>query len=250
MHFDVTGMQRARDAAEEANAAKSEFLASMSHELRTPMHGILSFTDLGLKRLETLSQEKLRDYLENIQISGNRLLYMLNDLLDLSRLEAGKMRLEMMPANLAEMVDACIVEQNLRLDEKELQFRVESPAEGAACVCDRNRILQVITNILANAIKFSPAGAEILVRLEKRDGTCRIRFADAGVGIPAADLDRVFEKFYQSADSRRLPGGSGLGLAICREIIELHDGRIWAENNDGAGASVLFELPASQTWPA
>jgi signal transduction histidine kinase len=213
------------------------------------MHGILSFSELGLKRLETLSQEKLHQYLENIQISGTRLLYLLNDLLDLSKLEAGKMRLDKSPVSLYDLASTCISEQELRLRAKNLRCELENCAVEAACVCDRNRIVQVITNIIANAIKFSPEGGNISMRVEYGENACGLRISDEGIGIPENELDQVFDKFYQSSGSRNHSGGTGLGLAICREIIDLHQGRIWAENNPGAGTSVVFEIPLKQPRP-
>ncbi len=243
IHVDVTELENARLAAEQANAAKSDFLASMSHELRTPMHGILSFAELGIKRMESLSQEKLSQYLENIQTSGNRLLFLLNDLLDLSKLEAGKMRLDIAPLNLVDLVQACINEQAIQLHENQLGCELVTNLSGARCDCDRNRIHQVVSNVLSNAIKFSPEGGRIEIGLESVEGGFRVEVADQGIGIPEAERDQIFDKFYQSARSRNHSGGTGLGLAICREIIELHGGRIWAENNAEGGSRILFELP-------
>ncbi len=219
----------------------------MSHELRTPMHGILSFAELGIKRLETLSQEKMNQYLNNIQISGNRLLFLLNDLLDLSKLEAGKMSLDKTSVNLIDLANACINEQENQFHENGLICMLSTELSSANCHCDRNRIFQVISNIVANAIKFSPAGGKIQIELARVKGNFRVLVSDQGIGIPVGELDQIFEKFHQSERSRSHSGGTGLGLAICREIIELHEGNIWAGNNNDRGSSIMFEIPAEES---
>ena len=157
------------------------------------------------------------------------------------------MHLDLTSVNLADLVTACLKEQNLRMHEKNLSSIFEPMAwRKHMCVCDRNRILQVMTNIVANAIKFSPEAGEIRVELEVVDGRYQIRVSDQGAGIPEEELDQVFDKFYQSVRNRNQSGSTGLGLAVCREIISLHHGRIWAESGSQQGTSILFEIPREQ----
>lgn len=239
-----------KDAAELANKAKSEFLANMSHELRTPMHGILSFSHFGLSRLDKVPVEKLGKYFLRINESGNRLLLLVNDLLDLSKLEAGKMQFEYVTANLEQVVESCVAEQQARLNEKNLKVELNSIHPIANF--DKLRIGQVVTNLLSNAIKFSPADSLINIEikpghLKSKQGqlikALQLSVSDVGCGIPEDELETVFDKFIQSSKTKTSAGGTGLGLSICGEIIKGHQGELWVENNISGGASFYFLIP-------
>ncbi|MEW6428349.1 MAG: ATP-binding protein [Thermodesulfobacteriota bacterium] len=250
-------LKKARDDAEKANIVKSQFLANMSHELRTPMHGILSFAALGMEKCGSAPTEKIMRYFSRIHESGQRLLHLLNDLLDLSKMEAGRMEYQLEQHRLADLVETVLEELDGLLQEKALTAEVSSDMEDSTVVCDRERILQVVRNLLSNAIKFSPAGGTIRITLsetklpEGRRATdphivpavlCTVR--DQGVGIPEEELESIFDKFTQSSKTRSGSGGTGLGLAICREIIRAHLGDIKAFPASGApGAVVGFSLP-------
>ena len=250
---------RAKEAAEAASQTKSIFLANMSHELRTPMHGILSFATFGIKKSDTASREKLIQYFTNIKTSGDRLLALLNNLLDLSKLEAGKMDYSFSQHNLKEILDQCVQEQDGRLKEKEIEVNITADVDNFYAEFDGPRIRQVIINLLSNAIKFSPEQSTIIINLQntlvkykklratdRAVNAIKLSVQDQGVGIPNDELDTVFDQFVQSSKTRTGTSGTGLGLAISKEIIEEgHRGEIKAEPVM-TGASIYFVIPVSQ----
>lgn len=243
-----------RQRAENANHEKSLFLANMSHELRTPMHAILSFASLALKKAE---DEKQVRFLENIRTSGIRLTTLLNDLLDLSKLEAGKMQAEYAEQDIKILIEQALNEVSSLLMKKNISVDLSAPDQHYQCMIDQKLMCQVFVNLLSNAIKFSPDNSQLEVNLQQlhkdfnqvKQAVLRIEFIDAGIGIPADELDSIFEKFVQSSKTKTNAGGTGLGLPITKEIIELHKGKIWAESPPRGrlqGAAFFIEMPALQ----
>lgn len=236
----------AREQAETANQAKSEFLANMSHELRTPMQGILGFTKLGIARIDTLSKEKTLAYLKEIRNNGQRLLLLLNDLLDLSKLEAGRIEYNFEQLTLSMLVQTTINELASLLLEKNITVAFKKPNFNDVGWVDKEKMMQVIRNLLSNAIQFSKVADKIKVEIEDKNSDLLVSIYDQGVGIPQAELETIFDKFVQSSKTKTGAGGTGLGLAICRNIIKSHQGKIWAENNPEAGAILRFQIPKYQ----
>ena len=252
-------LKDAKHQAELANRAKSEFLANISHELRTPMHGILSFAKLGIKRVTRMSKKDVADYFNEIHNSGQRLLFLLNDLLDLSKLESGKTNLEMEMNSVPEIVRLAISEYQCLINEKQLQLKLNLPEIPTQVECDKYKIGQVVRNLLSNAIKFTPDGEEIDISFEtttmmsgRRDtdsfatSALKVIVRDNGVGIPYEELNTVFDKFIQSSKTKNGNAGTGLGLAICKQIIDSHLGKIWALPNPKGGSIFQFAIPYRQ----
>lgn len=237
----------AKEEAEHANRSKSEFLANMSHELRTPMHAIINYSLMCKDKLETAPKERLQKYLDNIFTSGERLLKLLNELLDLSKLEAGKMTFAFEEKNMENVVSHVLMEVRSLLEKKSLSIQQIHETDNLMAIADGQRMIQLVMNLVSNAIKFSPEGRTITIRYF--DATCNDKPAlglsvmDEGVGIPEGELEAVFDKFTQSSRTKTGAGGTGLGLAICREIAEAHGGKIWAEHAPTGGGLFKILIP-------
>jgi len=235
----------AKREAEASNRAKTEFLANMSHELRTPLHSILSFASFGTKKYTNAKPEKLLDYFNRIKKSGQTLLELLNDLLDLAKLESRRAMFAFEPSNLGILVRTVTNELDTLLSERKLSIRHEVSKLDEEVTLDADKIKQVLRNLLNNAVKFSPEGGTIVVAVCRVGSSVRVSVCDQGPGIPQDELEVVFDKFIQSSKTKTGAGGTGLGLAICHEIVAAHKGRIWAENRPEGGAVFSFEIPLS-----
>ncbi len=227
----------------EASRAKSEFLASMSHELRTPLNAILGFTELVLDNLYGEVPPSLREPLADIQTNGRHLLRLINDVLDLSKIEAGRM--ELSPADYAVNDILETVRASLRslATEKGLDFIVSAPADLPVAYGDGKRIAQCLLNLAGNSIKFTKEG-RVEIAAEQRGEILVYRVSDTGIGIPQDQIDNVFAEFRQAdATISREYGGTGLGLSITKKFVEMHGGRIWIESTLGQGSTFWFEVP-------
>ncbi len=248
----------AKNAAVEANQAKSEFLENMSHELRTPMHGILGYAQLGISRFEDTESKnnKLFTYFTNIEVSGERLLGLLDNLLDLSKLESGAVELNIIEFDLVFVIDLLLNNTASLLKEKNLQVEFNKLTDNTKIHADKDKVSQALLHLISNAIKFSNENEKIVVSLDDSElkneltgvvsPATLICIEDKGVGIPAEEMTTVFNKFIQSSRTNTHAGGTGLGLAIVKEIIDEHKGKIWVENAMEKGTKFCFLLPKNQ----
>ncbi len=229
---------------EAASRHKSEFLANMSHELRTPLNAIIGFSQVMREEMFGKVNEKQAEYLDDITSSGNHLLSLINDVLDLSKVEAGQVELEVHPFSLREALERGVVMMRERATKDGVRVAFAADPEVDVVEGDERRIKQIIFNLLSNAVKFTPAGGEVDVSATRINGEVRVSVADTGPGIAPEDRERIFEEFQQSETGVGLREGTGLGLALSKRFVELHGGRIWLESELGRGSTFTFALPA------
>jgi signal transduction histidine kinase len=233
----------ARKAAEAASRAKEQFLANISHELRTPMHGILSYARFGTDEARTAEREELLDYFRQISECGTTLLTLVDELLDLAKYDAGRMKLDFAELSLDEAAQEVADEFAALFQERGLVLDIEAEPDLPPVLADRMKIRQVLRNLLSNAAKFTPAEGRVTIRAARLGLLARVTVEDSGVGIPSDELETVFDRFSQASTTRSGTGGTGLGLPLCREIVLAHGGRIWAERGAPNGTRMIFEIP-------
>jgi signal transduction histidine kinase len=228
---------------EAASRHKSEFLANMSHELRTPLNAIIGFSEVLSERMFGDLNEKQDEYVRDIHASGQHLLSLINDILDLSKIEAGRMELELTDFDLPAAIENAVTLVRERAGRRGIALHPEVDARLGQIRGDERKLKQVLLNLLSNAIKFTPEGGRIELRAGLVDGVAEVSVVDTGIGIAPEDHEAVFEEFRQVGTAARKVEGTGLGLALSRKFIELHGGRIWVTSRVGTGSTFTFTLP-------
>ncbi|MBL9035409.1 MAG: PAS domain S-box protein [Rhodospirillaceae bacterium] len=253
--FDITEQRqteinliKAKNEAETANRAKSEFLANMSHELRTPLNAILGFSEVIRDRQFGPDLDRYSEYAAHIHDSGEWLLSLISDVLDMAKLEAGKMQLVEEVTDLGDIVDGCLRMVSVRAQEGGIALVPKLPRQPVRLLVDQKCVKQILLNLLSNAIKFTPSGGRIELEVSnpRQDGV-RLVVSDTGIGIPAANMRQLFQPFHQVESTlTRGRGGTGLGLAITKRLTELHGGTIDVDSSPGTGTTVTVALPSSR----
>ena len=226
-----------------ASQQKSEFLANMSHELRTPLNAIIGFSEVLTDRMFGELNGKQEEYLKDIYASGNHLLSLINDILDLSKIEAGRMELELTEFDLPTAIDNALMLIRERAGRRSIALQTDIDGRLGQVQADERKVRQVVLNLLSNAIKFTPEGGRIDVSAVPKDGFVEVSVRDTGIGIAPEDQEKVFEEFRQVGTAAKKIEGTGLGLTLCRKFVELHGGKIWVKSQLGTGSTFTFTIP-------
>ena len=236
-------LEIANDQLAAATRHKSEFLANMSHELRTPLNAIIGFSDVLLAEMFGTLNPKQHEYLGDIRGSGAHQLSLINDILDLSKVEAGRLELDLGPVSVSETVSGGVGLLRERATNHGVTLESEIQPDLPLIIADGRKLKQVMLNLLTNAVKFTPAGGRVVARAHSQDGEIVVAVSDTGVGIDPSDQDRIFAEFVQTRQGQKAEEGTGLGLTLAKRLVELHGGRIWVESRPGAGSTFTFTIP-------
>jgi len=235
-------LQRVHRELELASEHKSQFLANMSHELRTPLNAIIGFSEVLHEQMFGELNERQLAYVDDVLEAGRHLLSLINDVLDLAKIEAGRMELELSQVAIPDVLRSAVSMQSEQANRSGIELSLKTEPEEIMITADERRVRQIVFNLLSNAIKFTPADGHVDVSARLDDGHVEIAVADTGPGIPTEAQETIFEEFEQTTDGKKAEG-TGLGLPLSRKLVELHGGRLWVESQPGHGSTFRFTLP-------